>query len=212
MLPARRDSAKYRFDELKINFLARYGGDAVKSILYVGISRGDGASTVAFKFAKSLAEDADARVLLINADLRAPWSAFNMTDPAQTSGRRGVVHWRPGAPLPTVQGNLDVLPGGRGYVDPAVLFPSKRFSTFMAQMAQKFDYVVVDGPPLDEAPESIALSTQVDGVILVINAQRTRRKIALRAKQQIGEVGGKLLGVVLNRRKYYVPSWLYKRL
>jgi Mrp family chromosome partitioning ATPase len=77
-------------------------------------------------------------------------------------------------------------------------------------MSKQYDYVVLDGPPIDEAPESIALSSKVDGVILVIDASRTRGKIALRAKKRIEESGGRLLGAVLNRRRYYVPDWLYR--
>ena len=204
--PAALDSAKHRFDELKINFLTRYPSPAVKSILFLGTSRGDGASTAAFNFAQSLAQDTDTRVLLISADLRGPASNHGRIDAGLSSLAESGAH----APAPALQGNVHVLPSGRGYADPAVLFQSKRFQTFMAQVSSQFDYIVLDGPPLNEAPESIALCSRVDGVILVIDAQRTRRKIALRAKQRVQEIGGKLLGVVLNRRKYYVPGWLYK--
>lgn len=207
---AHRGSSKYQFDELKINFLARYAGASVKSVLVVGTSRGDGASTAAFNFARSLAQDPDTRVLLINADLRAP--SYEMSDDARTAGLTSLAQSEAVAPLPASHDNLHILPGGRAYADPAVLFQSKRFNAFLAQVSQQFDYIVVDGPPLDDAPESIALSGKMDGVILVIDAQHTRRKTALRAKKRIEEVGGKLLGVVLNRRKYYVPNWLYKRI
>lgn len=208
--PAHRNSAKHRFDELKINFLARYTHEAVKSVLFVGTSRGDGASTAAFNFANSLAQDLDVRVLFINADLRAPAASETKPDSQRASGLTSLANSEMHVPSTALHGNVHVLPSGRNYADPAVLFQSKRFDAFMAQVTEQFDYVVIDGPPLDEAPESIALSTKVDGVILVINSQHTRRKIALRAKKRIEEVGGKLLGVVLNRRKYYVPDWLYR--
>ncbi len=204
--PAPRDSAKHRFDELKINFLARYGAAAVKSILFVGTSRGDGASTAAYSFAQSLAQDLDVRVLFIAADLRVAPPAENKTH----SGLSNLAKSADQLPLPALHGNVHVLPSGHNYADPAVLFQSKRFQSFMAHVSKQYDYIVIDGPPLDEAPESVALCTRVDGVILVVDAQRTRRKIALRAKTRVQEVGGKLIGMVLNRRKYYVPGWLYK--
>jgi Mrp family chromosome partitioning ATPase len=93
-----------------------------------------------------------------------------------------------------------------------VLFQSKRFRAFMAQCRRQYDYIVVDGPPLDEAPESIALAANVDGVVLVLDARNTRRRIALRAKERIEQVGGKVLGVALNRRRFYIPGWLYRLL
>ena len=91
-----------------------------------------------------------------------------------------------------------------------MLFQSKRFRAFMAQCRQQYDYIVVDGPPLDEAPESIALCTNVDGVILVLDARCTHHRIAAWAKNRIEQAGGTVLGVALNRRKFYIPRWLYK--
>jgi capsular exopolysaccharide synthesis family protein len=203
--PTTRGSVKYRFDELKVNFLARYASKAVKAVLFLGTTRGDGASTVAFNFAQSLARDLDTRVMFVSADLRAPsLDGIGLSNLPETDE----VYIPPTA----LHGNVHVLPSGRNYADPAALFQSKRFNAFMSRVSEQFDYVVLDGPPLDEAPEAIALSTRVDGVILTIDSQRTRRRTAVRAKARIEQVGGNLLGVVLNRRKYYVPDWLYRLL
>jgi capsular exopolysaccharide synthesis family protein len=198
-------SVKHWFDELKINFLARHN-DNVKSVLFLGISRGAGASTAALNFARSLAQDIDARVLLINADFRDPSASIDTA----AYGLINFVESPNVAPAPVLQGHLHVVPCGRGYADPAVLFQSKRFRAFLGQCKQQYDYVVIDGPPLDEAPESIALCSNMDGVMLVLDAGHTHRRIALRAKSRIEQAGGTILGVVLNRRRFYIPNWLYK--
>jgi Mrp family chromosome partitioning ATPase len=52
----------------------------------------------------------------------------------------------------------------------------------------------------------------VDGVLLVLEAGKTRRHVAIRAKKELEEAGGKLLGVVLNKRRYHIPERVYKRL
>ena len=208
--PAARNSVKHRFDELKINFLAHPANRSVKSILFVGTSRGDGASTAAYNFAKSLAEDVDVRVLFINADLRAPAPHKDHSAADPLTGLASLAKSAGQSLLSASQDNFQVLPSGHNYADPAVLFHSKRFDAFLVHASQQFDYVVLDGPPLDEAPESISLSSKVDGVMLVIDAEHTRRRIALRAKKRIQEVGGNVVGLVLNRRKFYVPNWLYK--
>jgi hypothetical protein len=49
-------------------------------------------------------------------------------------------------------------------------------------------------------------------VILVVESERTRKRTAMWAKEQVEGAGGKLLGVVLNKRKYYIPDWLYKHI
>jgi len=178
-------------------------------VLFVAASRGDGTSTVAFNFAASLSDDADVRVLFINADLRVPVNkqkipvaAAKLTTPEQRS--------EPTIAIPR-RDNFHIMRGDHGHPDPVVLFQSKRFDSFMDEIAKRYSYIVIDGAPLDEAPESIALSTKVDGVILVVDANQTRRKIAVHAKERIEEVRGKLLGMVLNRRRLYIPAWLYDR-
>jgi capsular exopolysaccharide synthesis family protein len=201
----RYGSLQHGFDELKINFLARHDG-TVKSVLFVATSRGAGTTTAALNFARSLAQDVDARVLLIKADLREADYSTEKTGPELTN----LISPEGFRQLPAQQGNLHIVPCGRGYADPTVLFQSKRFRAFMAQCHSHYDYIIVDGPPLDEAPESIALVTNVDGVVLVLDARNTRRRIALRAKERIEQVGGKILGVALNRRRFYIPGWLYR--
>lgn len=205
--------AKRHIDELKVNFLARYAGQDVKTILVVGTARGDGASTVAQNFAASLAQDTDRQVLFVNADTHPAEKAGRRKAPDPVAGGLAVLA-QPGSsqPMPVQLGSLHVMPSGLGLSDPATFFQSKRFNAFISEMTPRFDYIVIDGPPLDDAPESLALSASVDGVILVLDAQRTRRKTALRAKKRIEDLGGKVVGVVLNRREYYVPKWLYRRI
>jgi glycerophosphoryl diester phosphodiesterase len=51
-----------------------------------------------------------------------------------------------------------------------------------------------------------------DGVVMVIESGKLRRQVAIRAKQELQDAGARILGVVLNKRKYHIPNWLYKRL
>ena len=94
---------------------------------------------------------------------------------------------------------------------PLSIFQSEAFDQFLQKAREFFDYVVIDAPPLAGYPETVLLSRKADGVILVIESEKTRKQSALLAKKQIETAGGKLLGVVLNKRRYRVPSWLYKR-
>jgi protein-tyrosine kinase len=192
---------RHRFDEMKVNLFTGHARESLRFLMVVGTARGDGVSSIAHQLAASLARDPDARILLVNADLA---SGSTRRSAAQQMRR----HWSD-ADVPP---NLYMLPGGESEIDPVVLFQSRRFDAFMAEAARQFDHVVIDAPPLDEAPGSAVLSGKVDGVILLVDAQRTRRKIALRAKQRIESAGGRIIGCVLNRRRYHLPRWLYDRL
>jgi Mrp family chromosome partitioning ATPase len=74
----------------------------------------------------------------------------------------------------------------------------------------EFDYTLIDCPSLKESYEAAMLAPILDGVVLVVEADRTKRDQIRRAQQTIGMSNGKLLGLVLNKRRYLVPKWLYR--
>ena len=92
------------------------------------------------------------------------------------------------------------------------LFESERFDTFLSKAREEFDYVILDSAPLPSFAEARVLCEKVDGVVLVIESGKIHRQVALRAKKELEDAGAQILGVVLNKRKYHIPDWLYKRL
>jgi hypothetical protein len=79
-------------------------------------------------------------------------------------------------------------------------------------LRNEYDYTLIDCPSLKESGELLSVAPFVDGVILVIEANRTRRDQLRLAAQSIAEVEGVLLGYVLNKRTYQVPGWLYRKM
>jgi hypothetical protein len=74
-----------------------------------------------------------------------------------------------------------------------------------------FDYVFVDCPALRGGHDVLSVAPFADGVILVVEADRTRREQVLNAEKSIEFARGRLLGHVLNKRRYVVPEWIYRR-
>lgn len=75
-----------------------------------------------------------------------------------------------------------------------------------------FDYVLIDCPSLRESNDILSVAPFVNGVILVVEAGRTRRDQILHAQKSIEFARGKLIGQVLNKRSYAIPDWIYRRL
>ncbi|HSS21582.1 MAG TPA: hypothetical protein VLL54_16025 [Pyrinomonadaceae bacterium] len=75
-----------------------------------------------------------------------------------------------------------------------------------------FDYILIDCPATDSSAEAASLAPLVDGVCVVVKAAQTRRGQVQHCQQAIENAGGNFLGFILNRRKYPVPNWLYRRL
>lgn len=77
--------------------------------------------------------------------------------------------------------------------------------------SSEFDYTLIDCPALNESYEAAMLAPIVDGVVLVVEADHTKRDQIRRAQQTIDMSNGNLLGLVLNKRRYLVPQWLYRK-
>ena len=75
-----------------------------------------------------------------------------------------------------------------------------------------YDWVVVDGAPVTVYSDAGILAGWVDGVVLVVEAERTRAEVVTQAKRALEEAGAHIFGAVLNRQRYHIPPALYGRL
>ncbi|MBC7906321.1 MAG: hypothetical protein H7Y60_06175 [Rhodospirillaceae bacterium] len=102
---------------------------------------------------------------------------------------------------------LGPLPGRHGRaLNPHLL------AAYWQHLAERADLIILDTPPVLSSPLAQALAPTVDGVILVVEAERTRTEVARAAQQALTMAGATILGVVLNKRRYHVPKRVYERL
>jgi capsular exopolysaccharide synthesis family protein len=101
-------------------------------------------------------------------------------------------------PQPTTVPNLSVVPTGPLPPNPAELLHSEAFEHLLAHLRKRFDRVVVDSPPIGPVTDAAILSTKVDGTLLVVRALKTKKEPARRSVRALTDVGGRLVGVVLN--------------
>ncbi len=86
------------------------------------------------------------------------------------------------------------------------------FERVLSALRARFALIVFDAPPADVAPDAFALASRSDGVVLVVEAERTRWQVADAVRARLEEQGGRILGAVLNKRRFYIPGWIYRRL
>lgn len=79
-----------------------------------------------------------------------------------------------------------------------------------AQWRDAYEYILWDVPTPTVSPAALAVARAVDGTILVVHANRTRRQVAMHAARRIEDSGGQVLGVVLNRTLNFIPEWIYR--
>lgn len=160
---------------------------------------GDGKSTLSTNLAMSIAK-AGKSVLLVDADLRRPnvHKLLGMeNDLGVTSVVEGGMEFddaiQPG-PLP----HLDVMTSGPRETNRAELLLSPRFAEMLTVLRERYDYVIVDTPPVLAVSDPAAIGAMVDGVLLVLRINRQTRLHAVRARETLDLVGARLIGVVVN--------------
>ncbi len=171
-------------------------------------SSGDGKTITSINVAASLALKPDARVLLVDGDLRRPCIAENLGIPS-APGLAQVLDGSIGfesAVLRVEQiPNLFVLPAGGARPNTAELLECRNWHSFVQQIREQFSYVVFDAPPIATIADYELLQLASDAVVMVARPDHTARAACLKALETVPRQ--KLLGVILNAVEDW---WLWK--
>jgi capsular exopolysaccharide synthesis family protein len=207
---------KEHFETFRERLLPRSNGSvSVPQIVAVtSCRRGEGVSTVAANLAATLSRHGNEPVLLVDADTNDPavHTIF------RTSLEPGLAHVisrgfkSADAIVSSPVQNLHILSAGTTNGNLSDIFDSDGFSKLLGSIKSGYRFVVIDVPALNETSSAIRLASLCDGVILVVEAERLRREIARRAKEQLMKLNANVLGVVLNKRRFHIPGWLYRTL
>lgn len=187
------------FKTLRTNLL--FSGTGIRAVGLTSYCAGEGKSTVSFQLAASLAQMGK-RVILLDTDMRKSTlhSRFRVSGEVQ-----GLSHYLSGmAALEDVIHETDV-PGmwvilsGPHVPNAAELLSGGRFRELVPLLRERFDYVIVDTPPLGQVIDCAVIAPALDGVMLLIDTTHNSRLLERRVLRQLEKAGGKLLGVILNR-------------
>jgi capsular exopolysaccharide synthesis family protein len=175
-----------------------------KTLLVTSPVSGDGKSTFVSNLGIVMAQ-AQMRVLIIDADLRAPMQhrLFGLKD------RMGLSTVLGGADTPdhvamqqaiqqTMIPGLDVLPCGPAPLTPAEMLNSPLFAEHLEALAEKYDLVILDSPPLTAVADARILAACADMSLLVIRLETSNRRHVEAAREGLRSVGARLVGVAVN--------------
>jgi capsular exopolysaccharide synthesis family protein len=172
--------------------------DGTKIVMIASALAGEGKTLTAMNLALTLSESYRRRVLLIDADLRRPRlhevfhlpnaSGLNEGLKAQQDRKLTVLEISP---------MLALLPAGKPDPDPMSALTSERMRRVIEEAAAKFDWVVLDTPPVGVLPDAHLLAAMVNVAVLVVQAGRTPCALIQRAIESLDRA--RIVGVVLNR-------------
>src|SRR5205085_3000320 len=105
--------------------------------------------------------------------------------------------------------NLKVLTSGPVPPNPAEILASQRMAEILSLLRNGAEYVLIDTPPIIAVTDAAVLAPRVDGVLLVVNAGKTKRELAVKARDMLKQVNANLLGVVLNNARIDKSAYEY---
>jgi capsular exopolysaccharide synthesis family protein len=164
---------------------------------------GEGKSTTSANLAIAMAQTGR-RVVLVDADLRRPTLHRVFDLPNATGLSTLFVMDNPslaGLLRPTPIETLQLLPSGPLPPNPVELMASDRMTQIITLLTADADIVIFDSPPLLSVADSVTLAARLDGVVLVVDAGRTRSGVLARAAELLNQAQAHVWGVVLNRVK-----------
>lgn len=177
-------------------------GERPQTVAVVSSTEQEGKSTTALSLGRAAGE-LETATLLVEADLRRP----GLSDKAGAWESRRVgfssllVHRSSlsDAVWAIPDSNVDLLPAGPLPPNPAALLGSAALRQFDAEARERYRLVVYDTPPLSVSADASLVAAITDGVLLVVDARRTRRRAATQAVDQLRRASANILGVVVNR-------------
>jgi hypothetical protein len=187
------------------------GPNAPRHVLFCDVGQHDGSGRLCVSTATVLAREVSSRVCVVDAKVHAPslhrWldsdgSGFSPSSQAEQHGSvaRGV------------SGNLWFVPaeclGSAGALNSG----AEQLRSTLRELRDQFAYVLIDAPPLGLHGDAAVLGQATDGVVLVLEANATRRVAARNAKETLEAANVPLLGTVLNNRTFPIPERIYQKL
>jgi polysaccharide biosynthesis transport protein len=177
-------------------------GDGARTVAISSSEAGDGKTTVIANLAVAVAQSGK-KTLLIDSDIRRP----RMTPLLGLRGLPGLTTLlRQEDPLGErvvecvhqgLMPGLDVIPSGPRATNPAELLTSERLPEVLSWAESRYDYIFIDSPPSFVSDVAI-LGRLADGLVLVIRPDKNRRRVVIRAVENLATLGVNLCGVVLN--------------
>lgn len=176
-------------------------GSDKKVILLTSTFPNEGKSTTAVNLAVSFAEN-EKKVLFIDADLRKSVLAGRYELDGGTKGMSlylaGQVDMRQIFNHTNIS-DLDMILAGHVMPNPAEMLARDAFDHLLDYARERYDYVIIDAPPINAVIDAAIIAPKCDGIVMVIAASAVTKKAALRVKQQLEKTGTPILGAILNK-------------
>lgn len=193
-------SEAYR--EIRTNITFSLMKKGCRTIVISSANPAEGKSTLSVNIAISMAQT-DARVLLIDTDLRRPtvYRFLNLPNAPGLTNYLGGMNTLDEVVHETPYHNLHVICAGSLVPNPAEILTSEQFAELLESLQQQYDYIFIDSTPLNIVADTLPVVKKSDGLILVIKERKTTYKDVDAALKKLQFINAKILGMVISGAK-----------
>lgn len=193
-------TAAEAFRDIRTSLFFQANAEGLKTIQFTSPSPGDGKSTTVANLALSIAQ-AGKKVILVDADLRKPRVHQNFgkdISPGLTDVLEGEVELVDAIRSEATQPNMFLLTAGGRPKNPGEVVASQQFGEIIASLGEKFDFVLIDSPPVLPVSDPASIASYVDGVYMVTRIRKGVKVTMSKAKETLDRVNVRWLGVIIN--------------
>lgn len=186
-------------------------GDIDKPLVISSATADEGVSTTIQKLAEALVRERGKRIVVVDANYRAGAEQAAYRGPS----KRGMSDIAADRVDSVVQRSdlegLCFVARGETAINPPQLLEQPDYLAALMKLQNEFDYVLVDAPPILSHSDAAVLGRHGLPMIVVVDARRTRAEVLNEAKNRVANAQGKIYGVILNFRRFYLPGAIYRR-
>lgn len=186
-----------------------YGAAEMKNFLVTSSMMGEGKSTASALLACTVARYRNTKTILVDCDLRRPrvHQLFGIPKEEGVADVLNGVRKLDTCFKRTAIENLRLLTAGSVVDNPTELFNSSRLGDLFSEIKFYFDTVIVDSPPIIPVTDTLILSPEMDGALMVVKAGETHQEVVKRAVDMMRNAGFNILGVIINNQKSVLPYY-----
>ena len=192
----------------------RSGTQKNKVIQFMGSGEKEGTSTIVGELARITALKYGKSVLLLDADLRKPDQQPFFNIKLEHSLEETIHEGDPvdKALYQIADSSLFLSQLFKDSGSTGQFLTPSGIGDLLEKLRKRFDFIFIDSPPAAVFSIGLATSASVNGVVLVVEAEKTNLQKVKDITDKIIKNGGKILGVVFNKQRYHIPKFIYKRL
>lgn len=196
------------FERLANSLIRLYDGEHGLAVTFASSNRGEGTSYISFNVARHLSIMLDLRVAWIDANFVSPVrKAIScpvdfrslLIDPSQIEKLQ-------------TAGQLTLIPNGSQPLKQTDILLSERYLELLRGMTREFAFTIIDAPPITQSIDVAHLAKPTAGLVVVVETRRLKHEVIRHNIDDVRDQGVTVLGTVLNKRRFDIPFFLYKKI